>query len=126
MGVAIRWLAEHAIGRAQRDVVVTVNGIHGRQAFQQPGHVRQEERVVLVDDDSGRRVQRLDVEQPRLYGGRRYEGFKIGREVDELRGVFGIDADSRVATGLTLGNGLHGNPPRGGSVSGPRQVLSGR
>jgi hypothetical protein len=81
---------------------------------------------VLVDDDGGRRVQRLDVEQARLNAGRRHEGFEIGGEVDELRGIFGIDADSRVATGRTRGNGLHWQSSTRRIGSDVRQVLSGR
>jgi hypothetical protein len=126
MGMTVRWLAEHAVDRAQRDVVVTVNSICRRHSFQQLGHVRQEQRLVLIDDDSDRRVQRLDVQQPRPDAGLRHERLKIGSKVDELRGVFGLDAEPRVARDRIRGSGVHGNPPRGGSASGARQVLSGK
>ena len=48
----------------RRDVVVTVDRLSRRRALEERNDIGQQQRLMLVDDDRGRRVKRLDIDEP--------------------------------------------------------------
>ena len=66
--VAVGPFAKHAVHRAKRDVVVAVDRLPRRRALEERSDIGQQQRLVLVDDDRGRRVKRLDIDEAGLDG----------------------------------------------------------
>ena len=109
MRVAIWSLAREEVDRAEMGVIVLIRSIPRRRALEQRGKVIKQQRFVFVDDNRGRRMQALDVDQARLDGSLGNERFYLPCQVDELGWVLSGDSDSRVPVGRTGCKCLHRN-----------------
>ena len=94
MRVAVGPFAKHAVHRAKGDVVVPVDGLLRRRALEERRDIGEQQRLMLVDDNRGRRVKRLDIDEARFDGCGHNDRLELVRDVDELGRVLGYRCES--------------------------------
>ena len=96
MGVPVDAFVRRDVHGPDARFVVTIRRIGGRSLVEHRFEVREQQRLVLVDDDRGCGVKSLDVDETDENFSCGDEGVETIGDVDELGGTCRGDADERV------------------------------
>ena len=108
MRMAVGAFARGQVHGPDVHVVVAIGRVPRRRPGEQGVEVREQQRLVFVDDDGRRGVQALDVDEPAWMPASAASASIRCRQVDELHRALGRDADPGVVADCRGHECLHG------------------